>query len=88
MRKHVFDRPNGISLSTRALSFLDGLMIGTCYGLATILGVVSAQRTTAPNFSIPEKVVLGQGSPWSVYWYCPVGCLIWFLSEHCLYCQA
>ena len=59
MRKHVFDRPYSESLSSRALSFLDGLMIGTCYGLATILGLVSAQRTAAPNFSIPEKVVLG-----------------------------
>jgi hypothetical protein len=59
MQKRVTDRSNWASPSSRARSLLDGFLIGTFYSLAAILGVVSAQRTAAPHFSIPEKVILG-----------------------------
>ena len=59
MHKRVIDRSHWASPSSRALSLLDGFLIGTCYSLAAILGVVSAQRSAAPHFSIPEKIILG-----------------------------
>jgi hypothetical protein len=57
MREFFNDRLKTETISSKVQIILAESAIGLCFGLATILGIMGAQRSAAPDFPIPENIV-------------------------------
>jgi hypothetical protein len=59
MRKFFVEGFDAETISFRPLLIIAELAIGLCYALATILGVMGAQRYAAPDIPIPDNIISG-----------------------------
>jgi hypothetical protein len=59
MNKFTFEGFKIKGLSSQAFFLMAGTAIGLSYALATILGVMGAQRFAAPSLPIPEEIIRG-----------------------------
>jgi hypothetical protein len=59
MSKTFPERLTSESISSRALLIIALSAIGLTYALATILGVMGAQRTAAPDLPVPKEIAGG-----------------------------
>jgi hypothetical protein len=58
MKDPFAERLNAQQLSYQVRIGVAGLIIGMSYGLATIIGILGAQRSAAPDFPIPNQIAI------------------------------